>query len=64
MLDPDAVAEAKHEEAVNYEKAIIELFVAADDDGDGSYHRPRALPAQALGRTLTYLSSAVTKQAS
>jgi len=35
VLDPDIVEEQKHEEAVNYEKAIIELFLAADEDQDG-----------------------------
>ena len=35
IKDPDVVAEQLHEEAVNYEKAIVELFEAADEDRDG-----------------------------
>ena len=35
MLDPDIIVEQRHTDAVNYEKAIIELFEAADEDRDG-----------------------------
>jgi hypothetical protein len=36
VVDAQALAEQKHEEAVNYEKAIVELFQAADEDLDGN----------------------------
>ena len=35
MLDRDIIVEQRHTDAVNYEKAIIELFEAADEDRDG-----------------------------
>jgi len=36
VTNPDDIEAAKHEDAANYEKAIIELFLSADDDKDGA----------------------------